>query len=134
MTTPTFSHARSFNTVSEAILAFYRKELEWIDGDKAYAHRFRPRSSNVIGHMAVTVIGVHSIDAAGLPVFACRRPDGSFVQIESDMLMTKQELMFKEDGSRSPYHEWFLREQEVNRRRRSRPSNGPPMITGILVF
>jgi len=128
------SHRQMFDTEEEATAAFYRKELPWLHGDKAYTWKFRAASQRVIGHTAVVVDGVAGISAEGAPIYQCRTPSGQLLQIEADILMTKQQMLYNPDGSPSPYHEWFLADQAEKTRRKSRPGSGTVPVTVGMTF
>lgn len=128
------SHRKRFDSAEEAISAFYRRELPWLYGHRAYTWKFRQGTNQVIGHTIVTVEGVASISSEGDPVYLCRTPSDDLLEVEADVLMSKDQMLYKPDGAPSPYHEWFLQQKAERDRRQGRPDTGPIPVTVRMTF
>jgi len=128
------SHRKRFDSNEEAIEAFYRKELAWMQGDHAYTWSFRKNTSEIVGHKLVKIADVVGISSDGDPVYQCWTRSGTAIQLEADVLMTKQEMLFKADGSPTVYHEWFLRSQAERERRKRRVTKATASVTIRMTY
>lgn len=91
----------AFRTEAEARTAMACGRLPWSKGDKA--HTYRIEGGEIIGHMAITLTDVASIDPSGMPVYAAVTESGEQVNVEGRLVLTWRQLWSNSDGTPTAY-------------------------------
>lgn len=121
-----------FDSDDEARTAFERGRLPWCQNETGYT--FKVKKGKVVGHSLVVVADISGIDEAGAPVYVCQLNDGTLMYINSDMLLTKQKMLWLPDGKPTAYQEWIVGEMQVQNAQRMKILRNPPPVTVLLTW
>ena len=121
-----------FDSDGEAQTAFEKGRLPWCPHESGYT--FKMKQNKVVGHSQVVVTDISGIDEAGSPVYVCRLNDGTIMYISSDMLLTKQQMLWLPDGKPSAYQEWLVGQMQVQAAQRMKILRHPPPVTVLLTW